>query len=246
MKYIAVVNPSMDEDEITGLIRKGIAGAIFEISHQNYPMAIELIDLIKRLAKKYHKPLSIIQDTSNMEDPLDMEVGIKSGVHWVASDKHEHMKMARGLNKLAGLIFKGRNLPKGIKVDSVMADGFLDPDAQVLGMKSGGQIKHLVTEHANRTLLDSLLHIAHQARSHAIAVSDPHLAKALSYRRPSRKIILAPGNHEHAAKAGIYWGVHPVFGDADALSLVKNADLLKKGQRLVDATEPKHVTIHMV
>jgi pyruvate kinase len=246
MKYIAVVNPSYDEDEISKLIRKGIAGVLFEISHQNYPVAIKLIQLVKQLGKKYHRPISIIQDTSNMEDPLDMEVGVKSGVHWIASDKHEHMKMARGLNKLAGLIFKGRNLPKGVKVDSIMADGFVDPDAQVLGMKSGGQIKHLAGEHANQHLLDTLLDIAHEARTHAIAVSDAGLAKALSFRRPKRKIILASEHPMHSPKAGIYWGVHSVLGGADALSISKNRDLLKKGQRLVDATDTKHVSIHLV
>jgi hypothetical protein len=52
-KYIAVVNPKMDEDDITRLIRKGIAGALFEISHQNYPLAMHLIELIQRLSQKW-------------------------------------------------------------------------------------------------------------------------------------------------------------------------------------------------
>ncbi|MBX4205381.1 MAG: hypothetical protein KW788_04340 [Candidatus Doudnabacteria bacterium] len=243
-KYIAVVNPSMDEDDIARLIRKGIAGALFEISHQNYPMAIKLIQLIKQLSTKYNHPVSIIQDVSNMEDKLDLEVGLKSGVHWVASDKGEHLKMAKGLNKLAGLIFKGRNLPKGIRVDSVLAGNFLDPDAEIIGSEQR-QIKHLVDEHPQQSLLDSLLKIAHDAGTHAIAVSDASLARGLSFRRPSRKIIFSTEDPKAAAKAGIYWGVHPVFGNVSALSSARNKNLIQKGQRLVDATEPKHVTIHL-
>jgi len=244
-KYIAVVNPSMDEDEITRLIRKGIAGALFEISHQNYPVAMRLIDLVQKLSKKYHKPISLIQDVSEMEDPLDLEVGLKSGVHWVASDKEQHMKMAKGLNKLAGLIFKGRKLPKGIQVDSVMADNFVDPDAQVLGQPHN-QIKHFTAEHKNQPLLDTLLHLAHQADTHAIAVSDLGLAKALSMRRPKRKILFVPENPDHASRAAIYWGVYPVFAGPNAFASARNQELVRQGQRVMDATTPKHITVHMV
>src|SRR5581483_11291773 len=109
-------NPKMDEDEISRLIRKGIAGALFEISHQNYPVAMRLISLVKELARRFNKPASIIQDVSNMTDPLDLQIGLKSGAHWVATDKPEHIKLARGLNKLAHVIYKGRNLPRGVRV----------------------------------------------------------------------------------------------------------------------------------
>ena len=243
MKYIAVVNQKMDEDEIEGLIRKGIAGAIFEIAHQNYHGAARLIELIKKLARKYNRPISIMQDISNMQDPLDLQFGLKAGTHWVASDKEEHMKLARGLDKLAGLVFKGRNLPKGVRVDSVIADTFMDPDAQILG---GGQLKHLTTDHKDQSILDSLLEIANSSDSSAVAVSDHGLARALSYRRPRSKIIFAPSNPEHASRAAIYWGVHPLFAKNDLAASLKMAGLADPGQRVVDATDAKHVTIHLV
>jgi pyruvate kinase len=237
-KYIAVVNPRMDEDEISKLIAQGIAGALFEISHQNYPMAAKLISLIKKLAKKYNRPISILQDVSSMEDPLDLEFGMKSGADWIVTDQDKHLKMAKGLNKLAQVIYKGRNLPKGIRVDSVMADSFLDPDAVVLNRKKG-QIKHLISEHKDQKVLDSILDISHHAGTSAIAVSDFDLAKALSFRRPSRRIIFIPGNDTLASQAAIFWGVHPVFGK-------KTFATERKGQRVVDATDMKHVRIHLV
>src|SRR6185436_3071863 len=120
-KYIAVVNPKMDDDEISRLIAKDIAGALFQISHQNYPLAAQLIAKVKRLSLHHNKPISIIQDISGMDDDLDLEFGMKSGADWVVTDNEKHLKMAKGLNKLAQIIYKGRNLPKGIRVDSVMA-----------------------------------------------------------------------------------------------------------------------------
>ncbi len=261
-KYIAVVNPRMDDDEISHLIGKGIAGALFEISHQNYPLAAKMIRQIKELSRKHNRPVSIIQDVSEMTDPLDLQFGLRSGAHWVASDNAEHLKMAKGLNKLAGLIFKGRNMPKGLRVDSVMADGFLDPDAQVLGRQGGqtrlprrfddyypmhgGQVKHLISEHQNQAILDSLIHIAGHAGAAAIAVSDLDMAKALSFRRPSKKIIFAPKDQALVAKGSIYWGVHPVYVGNNLVSSLKNMELVKKGQRVLDATDVKHVMIHLI
>jgi pyruvate kinase len=242
-KYIAVVNPKMDEDDITRLIRKGIAGALFEISHQNYPVAAQLIELIQRLSRKYHRPISIIQDVSSMEDPLDMQFGLKSGVDWVATDKHEHVKLAKGLDKLAGVIFKGRNLPKNIRVDSVLADDFLDPDAEIIG---GGHIKHMLSHHPNQMALDSIMHIADHADSSAVSVNNLELAKGLSFRRPKIKIIYAPNDQRLASKAAIYKGVHPIYLADDLIAAIKEHELAKKGDRVMDATDPKHIEIHLV
>lgn len=240
-KYIAVVNPKMDEDEISRLIRKGIAGALFEISHQNYPVAIRLINLIQELAKRFNKPISIIQDTSNMTDPLDMEVGFKSGVHWVATDKSEHVKLARGLNKLAHIIYKGRNLPKSARVDSIMDHNFIDPDASV---SDGAEIRHLIFEHPKQALLDTLSSVASQAKASAVAVSDLDLARALSHRRPVHKTIFVHPNDRLASVAALYHGVHPVFGQGAAD--IKKSGIIRKGERLLDATNVEHVTIHKI
>jgi pyruvate kinase len=244
-KYIAVVNPRMDEDDIARLIRKGIAGAIFEISHQNYPVAMRLIDLVQKLAKKNNRPISIIQDVSNMQDPLDLEVGLRAGVHWVATSQPEHVKLVRGLNKLAGVIYKNRNLPKGVLIDSVMSSDFLDPDAEIYG-QSQGQIKHLVTDHKNQKLLDALLHLAQESHTKALAVSDLELAKSISQRRPMQKIIFVAGNDAEASKGSLYWGVHPMYPTSDTQSAIRNSHLVKKGERILDATRGKHVTIHLV
>ena len=244
-KYIAVVNPKMDEDEITQLIRKGIAGAIFEISHQNYPVAMRLIDLVKKLSAKYHKPISLIQDVSGMTDPLDLTIGHRGGVNWVATDKPEHIKVIKGLNKLAGVIYKDRKIPKGLKVDSVMSDNFLDPDASVAG-HSHGQIKHLITEHKDQALLDSLIHFVDHSHSSAIAVSDINLAKSLSHRRPKHKIIFAAKDNRLADASAIYWGVHPMYAGDDLLTNIRTNALAKKGDRIMDATQAKHITIHLV
>jgi pyruvate kinase len=243
MKYIAVVNPKMEEDELATLIRKGIAGALFSISHQDYHKAARLISLIKELSQKYHKPVSIVQDVSSMQDPLDLQFGIKSGVHWVASDNEKHLKMVKGLNKLAGLIFKGRNLPKGLRVDSVMAENFLDPDAVV---ENKTHIKHLVTSHKNQELLDSLLQLAHNSDTQGLAVSDLDLAKALAFRRLGRKIILAPKNPEVAHKGALYAGVHPIFDHGDMNSMIRSQAILNAKDRILDARDIKHVEINVV
>jgi len=244
-KYIAVVNPRMDDDEIGHLIAKDIAGALFEISHQNYPLAAKIIRQVKELSQLHNRPVSILQDISSMEDPMDLEFGMQTGADWFVTDKEDHLKMARGLNKLAHVIYKGRNLPKGIRVDSVMADSFLDPDAEVLGQKFG-QIKHMISEHPNQKVLDSLINFAHNSDSSSIAVSDIDLAKNLSWRRPHQKIIFAPKNHAHASKAAIYWGVHPIYAGKDLVTSMKSRKLTHPGQRVVDATNVKHVAIHLV
>lgn len=244
-KYIAVVNPRMDDDEISHLIAKNIAGALFEISHQNYPLAAKIIRQVKEQGKIHNRPISIIQDTTDMQDPLDLEFGLRNGADWVASGNEEHLKMVKGLDKRAGIIFKGRNLPKGLRVDSLMSDDFSDPDAQISSMPNG-QIRHLILEHPNQVLLDSLLHIAEHAGASAIAVSDLDTAKALSFRRPGQTIIFATKDRSQASKAAIYWGVHPVFMGNDLVSSLKDRQLVKRGQRLADATDIKHVEIHSI
>jgi pyruvate kinase len=240
-KYIAVVNPSMDEDEISHLITKGVAGALFAISHGNYPGAARMIGQIQELSRKHGRPVSIIQDVSDMENPMDLDFGKRLGAHFVATDKPEHVKLIRGLNKLASVIYKGRQLPKGLRVDSVMDKNFIDPDAEIMGHSKG--IKHLLTEHPNQALLDSILHIGHHADTHSVAVSDLGLAQALSYRRPNKKIIFAPDDESQAARGALYWGVHPVFHNGDLMQSLRTLKLTKKGQKLVDARDIKHVNI---
>ncbi len=235
----------MDDDEISKLIAKDIAGALFQISHQNFALASKLIEQIKRLSKLHQRPVSIIQDLSGMEDPMDLEFGLKSGADWVVTDQPEHVKMAKGLHKLAHVIFKGRNLPKGIRVDSVMADSFLDHDAEVIGQKAG-QIKHIIQPHESQVILDAVMDIAHHAGSSAVAVSDLELAKALSFRRPDKKIIFAPDDHNYARRGAIYKDVHPIYRGPDLISSIKNAKVMKKGERVVDATDSKHVAIHLI
>ncbi len=245
MKYIAVVNPRMDDDEISHLIAKDIAGALFQISHENFALASKLIEQVKKLSKQHHRPISIIQDLSGMTDPMDLEFGLRSGADWVVTDQPEHVKMAKGLNKLAHVIFKGRNLPKDIRVDSVMADSFMDPDATVMG-KSAGQIKHIIQPHENQVILDSVLDIAHHAGCSAVAVSDLDLAKALSMRRPDKKVIFAPEDHDHARRGAIYKSVHPIYKGRDLISSLRNAQMMKRGERVADATDTKHVAIHLI
>jgi hypothetical protein len=155
------------------------------------------------------------------------------------------MKMARGLNKLIGLISKGRNLPKSVKVDSVMSDIFADPDAEILGSDSG-QIRHLTTQHRKQHLLDSIAHFADNCGSAAVVVNDLDLAKALSWRRVRNKIVYAPEDHNLAAQASLFKGVHPVYFSHDLGATLKDIGLVKKGDRIMDATEPKHVAIHLV
>ncbi len=235
----------MDDDEISSLIAKDIAGALFEISHQNYPLAAKIIRQIKEQSALHNRPISIIQDVSNMEDPLDLQFGLRSGVDWVATDRPEHVRLSKGFNKLPGVIFKGRDLPKRLRVDSVMADGFLDPDAEVIGMQNG-QIKHLISEHPDQRVLDALADILSYAATSAIAVSDLDLAKALSFRRASKKIFFAPKDKSAAARGGIYWGVYPIYMGNDLISSLKNTRFVKKGERMVDATNIKHVAIHSI
>jgi pyruvate kinase len=245
MKYIAVVNPRMDDDDISRLIAKNIAGALFQISHQNFALASKLIEQVKKLSKRHQRPVSIIQDLSGMEDPLELEFGVKSGADWVVTDQVAHAKLAKGLNKLSHVIFKGRNLPKDIRIDSVMADSFVDPDAEVMG-KSAGQIKHIIQPHENQAILDSVLDIAHHAGCSAVAVSDLNMAKSLSFRRPDKKIIYAPDNHDHARRAAIYKSVHPIFMGNDLVSSLRNSQMMKRGDRVADATDTKHVVIHLI
>jgi len=245
-KYIAVVNPRMDDDEISQLIAKDIAGALFSISHENYALASKLIQQVKKLSKQHNRPVSIMQDVSDMTDPLNLEFGMKNGADWIVTDKHDHLKMARGLNKLANVIYKGRDLPKGFRVDSVMADNFLDPDAEVMGKNSGHQIKHLITEHGDQKILDVLMHVVGQAHTVGIAVSDLDLAKALSFRRVKNKIFFMPQDPKLASRAAIYWGVYPVWGGKNLAAALIDSKLAHKKDRIVDARDMKHVSINLL
>jgi pyruvate kinase len=244
-KYIAVVNPRMDDDEISKLIAKDIAGALFQISHENYPMAAQLIQQVRKLSQKHNRPISILQDVSEMTDPLDLEFGMKSGADWIVTDNHDHLKMAKGLDRLASVIYKGSNMPKGIRVDSVLSDSFLDPDAQIIGHQKG-QVKHLISEHPNQSMIDSLIDIAAHAGSSSIAVGDLDLAKSLSWRRPSKKIVFAPKDRKLASKGAIFWGVHPIFRGKDLISSLRNSHVVKEGDRITDATDVKHVKINVI
>ncbi len=243
-KYIAVVGPKTGEDDLGNLIAKGISAAIFSIAHQNYALAAKTIALVKELARKNKRPISIIQDASGMTDPMELEFGVKSGAHWVASDNVQHLKQAKKYNKSAGLIFKGRTLPKEIRVDSIMSDSFLDADAEILGLREG-QIKHIITDHPDQKILDALLDIAGHTGASSIAVSDLELAKALSWRRAKHKIIYAPKDKGLAGKAALFWGVHPME-PGNLVSNLKNGNIVKSGERVVNATNPKHIEIHII
>lgn len=234
-KYIAVVNPRMDDDEISRLIAQDIAGALFEISHQNYHLAAKLIADVKRLSLRHHHPVSVIQDVSKMLDPLDLEFGLRNGIDWVVVSKPEHVKWAKKINRLAPLIWKGSKIPSDLPVDSIMHSQVSDPDASMGNLK----IKHYPRPHVKQRLLETIKHMAQHAGAKAIAVSDLDEAKAFSAMRPAQKIVFMPKDKKHAHQAAIYWGVHPVFHHSD----LKNR-ILRKGERYVDATKEKHATIN--
>src|SRR3989344_4426849 len=242
-KYIAVINPRMDQDEIARVITKDIAGALFSISHQNYPMAAKLMAQVKALSKKQNRPISLIQDVSGMTDPLDMEFGLKSGVDWLVVGDPEQAKMAKKLNKNIPIIWKAGKFPKDAGVDSILHAKLEDPDAEVAGI---GHIKHRVSLHVKQKILESIKHMAQHTNASAIAVSDLGEAKALSAMRPVQKIILHPKNEFHAHQASIYWGVHPIFPQSNLQATLKNRQLVTKGKRFIDATKIKHVTINSV
>ncbi|HTL39643.1 MAG TPA: hypothetical protein VL306_02425 [Methylomirabilota bacterium] len=242
-KYIAVVNPKMDDDQISKLIAQDIAGAIFSISHQNYPLAAKLIHQVKKLSRKHNRPISLIQDATDMLDPLDLEFGMRNGIDWVVLADPKYVKDAWKLNKKIPIIWKGKNIPKNVKVDSLMTESIADPDAVVEGW---GQIKHQISPHVKQKVLESIKHISDHAAASAIAVSDLEHAKTLSAMRPKQKIVYAPKNPEQAAKASIYWGVHPMFSHNNLHSHLKNRQLLKAGERYLDARNVKHVSINLV
>jgi pyruvate kinase len=244
-KNIAVVHPRMDNDEISQLISKGIAGALFSISHQNYALAAKLIRQVKELSAKHNRPVSIIQDVSEMQDPMDLEFGLRTGVNWVAADKEEYLQKAKKINKHAGLIFKGRGLPKKFRVDSVMADSFLDPDAHVKEL-GNLQVKHLTTPHTNQDIIDMLMNMAGHVDAPVVALSDLAVARALSWRRPKHKIIFTSKDNHQVAKSALFWGVHPMYEKNDIYSFIKNRQLAKNGQRFVDGRNIKHVSISSI
>ena len=242
-KYIAVVNPKMDDDQISRLIAQDVAGAIFSISHQNYPLAAKLIRQVKKLSLKHNRPVSVIQDATDMLDPLDLEFGIRNGVDWVVVADPKYVNLARKLNKKMPVIWKGKKLPKNIPVDSIMSESIDDADATVEGW---GQIKHQPSPHVKQQVLETIRHIGDQAQTSAIAVSDLYTAKALSAMRSNQKIVYAPKDPALAPQGSIFWGVHPVFQQNNLHSHLKNRQLLKRGDRYLDARNTKHVTINLV
>ena len=239
-KYIAIVNPRMDNDEISRLIAQDIAGALFQINHQNYALAAKLVQQVKDLSRKQNKPVSVIQDVSEMLDPLDLEFGIRNGIDWVVVGDPAHIRLARRFNKSIPIIWKGQKLPHNLGLDSIMTKSISDPDAQI--QDSPWQIQHQVRPHVKEKILAAIRDMADHSHSSAIAVSDLEEAKTLSAMRPKQKIIYAPKDKTWAPRASIFRGVHPVFAHGD----LRSRQLVRQGERYVDATDGKHVTIRLI
>ncbi len=190
-----------------------------------------------------NRPVSVIQDASAMLDPMDMQFGMRNGIDWVVVSTPEQVRLARKFGKKIPVIWKGKKLPKNLSVDSIMDQSIQDPDATVIG---GHHLKHRISPHLKHRIMESIKHIAQHSNASAIAVSDLDEAKSLSSMRPAVKIIFAPRDGELAARASILWGVHPVFSSKNLHSTLKNRQLVRKGERFVDATNSKHVTINSV
>lgn len=238
-KNIVSIKPSVGESDLRKLLSKKVAAVIFSIEHQNYGALTRMVERVRAIGHEFKRPISTILDISDMEDDLDLNFGIRNKVDWIITDKLPHLKQIRNLSKSVGIIYKGRDLPKDVKVDSISGFSFIDPDA-VLG-KSSLQIKHLVIPHAKQTLLDSLIDIAIHGDLAAIVVSDLELAKGLIWRRPKLKVIYSPQNSSDVAKAALYGGIEPIFAGQDICGDLKASGLINKNEKVLDATDIAHV-----
>ena len=71
-------------------------------------------------------------------------------------------------------------------------------------------------------------------------------AKRLSKLRPYQKIIFATSDSNEAGIASIWWGVQPVIDDGNLFSKLKHQNLIKKGERIINANDAKHIEVKTV
>jgi pyruvate kinase len=250
-KHIAVVGPQTEEDELGNLVAKGMSAALFEVAHQNYPMAAKIISMVKELGKKSGRPIGLLQDISNMTDPLDLEFGLKSGVDWVVvSDQNQGnaaLSMGKKLGKITPVIYKNKlNTDMGGFESLMYRPEMEEADAKVLGCEENWVVYHTLKPNNKTFAIDSILDFANQVEAEAIIVSDLDMSKRLSKLRPEQKIIFATDNPAQAGVASIWWGVHPVLQDKDLYSRLRHSNLVTKGQRFIDAADSRHVNIQMM
>jgi pyruvate kinase len=96
--------------------------------------------------------------------------------------------------------------------------------------------------HADKELVQAhnLIHFAVHAKINALIVSDLALARGLSHFRPGFKIILATANEHQAKMASVLWGVTAVMIKGNIHGVLKHHDLVKPGDRIMDATKAHH------
>lgn len=86
-------------------------------------------------------------------------------------------------------------------------------------------------------LSHSLIHFGLQAKISAIATSDMKVAQDLSHFRPGFEIIFVTKNKLEARVACLLWGVTSVHSQGEPATVAKNHELLKHGQRFINATK---------
>ncbi len=86
----------------------------------------------------------------------------------------------------------------------------------------------------------NLIHFGVHAQINALIVSDLGLARGLSHFRPGFQVILAANNEHEAKMAGVLWGVAAVMVKANIHGVLKHHDLVKPGDRIMDATKAHH------
>ncbi len=99
-----------------------------------------------------------------------------------------------------------------------------------------------LAHHADKELVQAhnLIHFAVHAQINALIVSDLALARGLSHFRPGFQIILATTNEHDAKMAGLLWGVSGVVVKGNIHGVLKHHDLVKSGDRIMDATKAHH------
>ena len=85
-------------------------------------------------------------------------------------------------------------------------------------------------------LSHSLIHIAQHSKASLIVVGSIGTAASLAHFRTDLKIVLACRNETELCAGNLVWGVTPVLYKGDLTSALKHSNLIKKGERFIDAS----------
>lgn len=244
LKPIFTTKPStFDHEKVKKAIFSKINVVSLNLPGKSYGLHTRLIDSVKKIQDRHGFPIGIIHSIHPEADDLDIQMAAVSGAHAfsVSSLNPAHLKKIRYHAKKYSIpVFAHIDTtPKNEDELKKLVDGFIlqSKYLKLFDFKPNEK-KSLLVKH----LLDFSIH----SGASILVVGDWELAKILSSLNPRVKVAFVSKDQALVSRACFLKGVIPVFLRGTVLASLANADVLKKGQRIVNAVNLKSgVTIEL-